>query len=85
MDLSKLDPSILQRPLPTLNNEEIPGPLQVNHRGFLSRFLQVKPFNYVKAVSLISPNFENQVKLGIDIRKIHDFQINEEFITLEVS
>ena len=27
---------------------------------------------------------KNQVKLGIDIRKIHDFQINEEFITLEV-
>ena len=25
-----------------------------------------------------------QVKLGIDIRKIHDFLINEEFITLEV-
>merc|ERR1719295_309750 len=24
-----------------------------------------------------------QVKLGIDIRKIHDFLINEEFITLE--
>ena len=26
-----------------------------------------------------------QVKLGIDIRKIHDFLINEEFITLEVN
>ena len=26
-----------------------------------------------------------QVKVGIDIRKIHDFLINKEFITLEVN
>ena len=33
--LSKLDPSILQRPLPILNGEKIPGPLQVIHHGIL--------------------------------------------------